>query len=49
MKMATNPNFRINLMIFIDFMGVQEGNNYGENLIFAEKLFNSQTIKTNNK
>ena len=49
MEMATNPDFRINLLTFSDLLGVQEGNNYGRDLIFMDKSFISRTLKTDNK
>ena len=49
MEMATNTDFRINLLTFSDVLGVQEGNNYGRDLIFMDKSFISRTLKTDNK
>ena len=48
MEMATNPNFRINLLTFTDMLGVQGGNNFGRDLIFMDKSFISRTLKTPN-
>ena len=49
MEMATNPNFRINLLTFTDMLGVQGGNNFGRDLIFMDKSFISRTLKTPNR
>ena len=49
MEMATNPDFRINLMTFCDVLGVQEGNRYVRDLIFMDKSFILCTLNTDNK
>ena len=48
LEMATNSNFRLNLLTFSEVLGVQEGNNFGRDLIFMDKSFITRTLRTDN-
>ena len=48
MEMATNSDFRVNLLTFSEVLGIQEGNNYGRDLVFMDKSFITRTLKTDN-
>ena len=48
LEMATNSNFRINLLTFSELLGIQEGNNYGRDLVFMDKSFITRTLRTDN-
>ena len=47
MEIASNPNFKVNLDIFSDLVGVQKGNNRGKDLIFMIKPHIERVLKIN--
>ena len=43
MEIATNNNFRVNLLLFTSLLGIQKGNNAGRDLLFMNKSYLTRT------